>query len=580
MGMQDDKKTFAGDVVERLSVLEGKLSAGLTGQVVLQELRSVRASATGESAAAFGYRLIRAGLVTQAEVIFHTLCGFDLTRSSGLSGLAEAAAARKLWSLSIRRWEELVADSPRPAPHAILGRARCLDELGRSAEVAEALEEFARQSKPEAAPLIDLFRAQAAMRRRDWSQALAQFESVARKFPAHSAVWVAELGMSNTLLELRRAADAEKVCRRALVRDTTNIAFWRVLMRALSRQRRQEDALDVFATSPYSDSSLPALLPTRFEALMLAHRFDEARSLFHVHLNVVAGIESIEMLFEFNPRLNEGWARTSAWIGLARQLSDLPLPTEQEAAAAFDVMGARLKLALRDHKGFVALARIATETGDVIFDRLSLRKAADAMASRGQRNLTFPKVFGIGLPKTATTSMATALTQLGIETLHWTNPITNELFCDDDLSLFDGFTDWPVCQTFEKYFYLFPNSKFVYTVRPIEDWRASVIRHWTYVYGKPDLESLIQAIRAGKEFHYGSRYVEIYWRLIFDHKDLSDAFRMYDTRVRQFFADKPKSRFLEFNPVAGDGWPKLCEFLGVDPPAIPFPFENSIHGRQ
>jgi hypothetical protein len=48
----------------------------------------------------------------------------------------------------------------------------------------------------------------------------------------------------------------------------------------------------------------------------------------------------------------------------------------------------------------------------------------------------------------------------------------------------------------------------------------------------------------------------------------------YDQRVRLFFRDKPKERFLVFDVFAGHGWPELCAFLGAEPPAIPFPFEN------
>jgi hypothetical protein len=75
--------------------------------------------------------------------------------------------------------------------------------------------------------------------------------------------------------------------------------------------------------------------------------------------------------------------------------------------------------------------------------------------------------------RTGTTSLAAALEELEFATIHWSNPITGELINDNDLHLFDAFVDTLSCQNVEKNYYMFPNAKFIYTVRRPEDWERS-----------------------------------------------------------------------------------------------------------
>src|SRR5262249_31169009 len=60
------------------------------------------------------------------------------------------------------------------------------------------------------------------------------------------------------------------------------------------------------------------------------------------------------------------------------------------------------------------------------------------------------KIFGIGLAKTGTTSLADALIALGIDAAHWANPLTHQLLSDIDIFLFGAATDTCVAQEFEK----------------------------------------------------------------------------------------------------------------------------------
>ena len=67
--------------------------------------------------------------------------------------------------------------------------------------------------------------------------------------------------------------------------------------------------------------------------------------------------------------------------------------------------------------------------------------------------------------------------------------------------------------------------------------------------------------------------------MIFGFDTIDEAFDVYDARVKSFFSDKPKERFLEFDVFSGDGWRELCQFVGAEIPDIPFPRENATPGQ-
>lgn len=171
------------------------------------------------------------------------------------------------------------------------------------------------------------------------------------------------------------------------------------------------------------------------------------------------------------------------------------------------------------------------------------------------------KVFCIGFHKTGTTSMGVALQLLGYR-------VTGSLgtrdariaekvhtLVDATVPHFDAFQDnpWPVL-----YQYLdrqYPGSRFILTVRSAESWIRSQVRdfsrnetpmrQWIYGAGCP----------AGNEEIYLARY------------------RRHNDEVLAYFADRPEDLLLMDLP-AGDGWDKLCAFLGKPVPAVPFPRAN------
>ena len=191
-----------------------------------------------------------------------------------------------------------------------------------------------------------------------------------------------------------------------------------------------------------------------------------------------------------------------------------------------------------------------------------------------------PKVFGIGLSRTGTTTLALALNMLGLHTLHWSNPLTGEVICDDDLTIFDAFTDTPISARFEEFYDRFPNSKFILTVRTFDDWVRSMSALWRKTLGITEFEELRSALSGSGALRYGSEFCAINRRLYFDHGSYREAYESHIERVRRFFSDKPAGRLLEFNIFAGDGWPKLCAFLGLEVLRVPFPWENRTSNAE
>lgn len=171
------------------------------------------------------------------------------------------------------------------------------------------------------------------------------------------------------------------------------------------------------------------------------------------------------------------------------------------------------------------------------------------------------KIFCIGFHKTGTTSLAVALKKLGYRV---TGPNGNNdpdiaknvySMADSLVSKYDAFQDnpWPILykEMDEKY----PNSKFIFTTRSSESWIKSQVRYfgryktpmreWIYGIGCPE----------GNEAIYIKR------------------FEKHNNDVIDHFKGRPND-FLVLDLSKGDGWEKLCSFLGVDIPNEPFPHAN------
>lgn len=169
------------------------------------------------------------------------------------------------------------------------------------------------------------------------------------------------------------------------------------------------------------------------------------------------------------------------------------------------------------------------------------------------------KIFGIGLSKTGTTSLSKALEILGLRSIRLGTEKT--LSIPED---FDAATHEVIAANFEKLDHLYPGSLFIYTTRDKNDWLRSVRRHWRLLRKSnfPDMGSL--------EMLYGLSDFR------FDSRIYSASFDRHEKHIETYFDGRDD--LLIMDPCAGDGWEKLCPFLGLPIPDVPFPCENRKRG--
>jgi hypothetical protein len=193
------------------------------------------------------------------------------------------------------------------------------------------------------------------------------------------------------------------------------------------------------------------------------------------------------------------------------------------------------------------------------------------------------KIFGIGLSRTATKSLNSALAKLGYRSLHWPHdPITqDELmryfagkkpFALTVAEEYDAITDTPAALLFRELSAVYPESRFILTLRNRCDWLDSC-------------ESFFSGPRTGDaayEAYCDAIRMRLYGRTCFNRGDFGRSYDTHVESVRGWFRAVP-AKLLEIDISAGDAWGRLCEFLACPVPDAPFPHENRFyfpHGRE
>ena len=155
------------------------------------------------------------------------------------------------------------------------------------------------------------------------------------------------------------------------------------------------------------------------------------------------------------------------------------------------------------------------------------------------------KVFGVGFPRTGTSSLVRALEILGVKSAH--NPVA--LLTDLDhplLDSFDGFADNPLSLVYPKLDARFPGSKFILTDRDVAGWQTSV--RW-----------MLNAANA---------------RTVAMHRALYGSVEFEEDRFRARFLRHRAEDVLVMDLSRSVGWKALCDFLDHAGPEVSFPHEN------
>lgn len=139
-------------------------------------------------------------------------------------------------------------------------------------------------------------------------------------------------------------------------------------------------------------------------------------------------------------------------------------------------------------------------------------------------------------------------------------------------TVFAGFTasvDYPGCTYWRELAAFYPAAKVLLTVRDADDWFDST---QATIFSSP-----MRARMAGSpmEGFFQKVVTRDFGDRIDDRAFMTEAFERHNAAVRSAV---PPERLLVHE--VGEGWPRLCEFLGVPMPTAPFPRVNSREEMQ
>ncbi len=187
------------------------------------------------------------------------------------------------------------------------------------------------------------------------------------------------------------------------------------------------------------------------------------------------------------------------------------------------------------------------------------------------------KIFGIGLPRTGTSSLSKALRILGFDVHHskprfqiyrYMNypkrrhkPRYSLKFLDDPNAPYQGFTDTPGNLVYKEMDETYPDSKFILTVRRNkEEWHHSCQQHWSR---RPSLER-------GDTLRYFRN--ALFGCADYDQEKFQATYDRHDKGVIEHFGNRDSLLIMDI--CAGDHWEKLCPFLDVPIPDKRFPWKH------
>lgn len=213
------------------------------------------------------------------------------------------------------------------------------------------------------------------------------------------------------------------------------------------------------------------------------------------------------------------------------------------------------------------------------------------------------EVIGAGFGRTGTKSLKAALEELGFGPCYHMfeflgNPEHADFWeaawrgepvdWDGVLGDYEASVDWPACTFYEQLMEKHPEAKVLLSVRDPERWYESA-RNTVYELTMLRRRSpfarlglaLASLIRFGKFTTRPLQIAEIIWQGTFEGKfeDKHPAIEVFNRHNEEVKRRVPPERLLVYE--VKEGWGPLCEFLGVEEPANPFPrFHEAAETRR
>ena len=185
------------------------------------------------------------------------------------------------------------------------------------------------------------------------------------------------------------------------------------------------------------------------------------------------------------------------------------------------------------------------------------------------------KIFCIGFYKTGTTTLYHALRALGYHTVNGDTPgsypgaddgatLVRQIDAGDyrlpTFDLFDAFSDNPYFRIWRQIYDMYPDAKYILTVRDEARWIDSCVKFYRH-----------RRLRPMRVWMFGPHANPA--RSAESRQAWLDAYREHNAAVREFFASRGRQYF-EFDPTREGGWDRLCAFVGAPSPGIPWPHAN------
>ena len=166
------------------------------------------------------------------------------------------------------------------------------------------------------------------------------------------------------------------------------------------------------------------------------------------------------------------------------------------------------------------------------------------------------KIFNIGFSRTGTTSLTEALQILGFSAYHFPKSF-------DQIEKHDACTDMSITLGYKFLDLMYPESKYILTTRKLESWLSSMevlFAQWNIEHDTPGYPT--------DYMHYA-----IYGTVKFDEDKMAKAYFNHIDDVKNYFKYKHED-LLELDIDSDNKWEKLCTFLNVEIPDVPYPHSN------
>jgi hypothetical protein len=184
------------------------------------------------------------------------------------------------------------------------------------------------------------------------------------------------------------------------------------------------------------------------------------------------------------------------------------------------------------------------------------------------------QIFVIGFHKTGTTSLGAALKLLGMNPSVWSDDRhrgSYKFFRYRKLfKKYDAFEDEPFSEFYQLLDDLFPNAKFILTVRDEKAWIESCQKHFGSYLGVHSLRP--KKLRKRDKLFHQKKYGE--GCPIAGERIWKERYMNHNHSVALYFKERPEKLLVIDITRHEAPWEALCKFLDKDIPCVPFPHAN------